>query len=175
MVGWEVGITIVGWKIGGAVVGVAWPADTGVSDGLFGDGYAPGVPESGAAVGTMAISVNPGCTIVGGSVAMRVTTGGTPTIVDCTLAIVPIIRGVVVAAAVGADAGLAKITATKIAIPKKPTAPIRMSESRVSRIVTVFSVSSSGSWSGELNDASCTASENVIAAAILPHRDGYTQ
>jgi hypothetical protein len=41
--------------------------------------------------------------------------------------------------------------------------------------VTVFSVSSSGSWSGELNDASCTASENVITAAILPHRDGCTQ
>jgi hypothetical protein len=175
MVGWDVGITIVGWKIGGARVGVAWPADMGVNDGLFGDGYAPGLPESSAAVGRMAISVNPGGTMLGGSVAMTVTIAGVPAMVDCTLAMVLIIRGVVVAAAVGADAGLAKITATKIAIPKKPTAPNRMSESRVSRIVTVFSVSSSGSWSGELNDASCTASENVIVGAILPHRDGYTQ
>lgn len=45
----------------------------------------------------------------------------------------------------GALAGFAKITATKIAMPKKPTAPNKMSESRVSRMVTVFSLPSSGS------------------------------
>ena len=99
----------------------------------------------------------------------------TPAIVGRALLVLLVARVNAVGVRVGALAGLANITATTIAMPKKPTALSRMSESRVSRIVTVFSLTSSGSWSGELNNASWAACESVLSDAILPHRDGRTQ
>jgi len=125
----------------------------------------------------MATSVKPGCETVGWSATFSVAAGAavTPAIVGRPSIVLLVARAVTLGVAVGAEAGLENRTATKIAMPKKPTALSRMSESRFNWIVNVFSLPSSGSWSGELNDASCTASESRVPIAILPHRDARAQ